>query len=287
MSGRFLVLGGGGVAGIAWMTGLLLGLEQGGVILRDADQIIGTSAGATVAAQLRSRVGLDGLFAAQVDPALQVHELTPAPHLLALLGRAFAVLPALGDPVERTRRIGRLARDSETVDEPTRRAVIAARLPEHEWPDQPLTVVAVDTETGDAMCINRQSGIGLVDAVAASCAVPGLWPPVTLAGRRYMDGGIRSSDNADLAIGAERIVIVSPLGRSGPSMPGTSLHDQIATLEASGAVVTLIEPDGPSRDAIGMNPLAPDTRTPAAQAGLAQGRALAADPVMRGSLAAG
>lgn len=275
MSQRTLVLGGGGVAGIAWMTGLLLGLEEGGVALRDAERMIGTSAGATVAAQIRGRLDLPALFARQVEPALQVREISPAPHLLELLGKALPVLLALGDRIERTRRIGSLARDCTTVDEATRRAVIAARLPEHGWPMRPLTVVAVDTASGNLVLLDSTSGVSLVDAVAASCAVPGLWPPVTLLGRRCVDGGMRSADNADLAAGPGRVLIVSPLSGSGSMFSAGGLDDEVEGLRASGTEVQIVAPDQLSLDAIGRNPLTPETRTPTAHAGRAQGRRVA------------
>lgn len=267
---RGLVLGGGGVGGIAWMTGLLLGLEERGIALRQADRLIGTSAGATVAAQLCSRLDLAALYARQTDPALQVAELVPQPHLLTLLSHSFPVLMALGDPAERARRIGGLALESETVPEATRRAVIAARLPDHEWGERRLSVVAVNAGDGTTRLFDRTSGVGLVDAVAASCAVPGLWPPVSLQGSRYMDGGIRSSDNADLAAGMSRVVVLSPLGRNGPG----DLELQEKAIAASGGMSRVIEPDGPSREAIGSNPLSPDIRRPAALAGRRQGQLL-------------
>lgn len=276
MQDRALVLGGGGVAGIGWMTGLLLGLEQSGVALRSAGRIIGTSAGAAMAAQLAGPLDLPALFERQIDPAKQVHELTPHPDLLQLLWRAAPVLFALSDPAERTRRIGQMALEVATVPEAERRAVIAARLPGHDWPETALTLVAIDVESGDPALFNRSSGVPLVDAVAASCAVPGIWPPVTIGGRRYMDGGIRSSDNADLAAGSARIVVISPLGTQAALTIGTGLAAQVGQLEGAGAAVRLVEPDDAARAAIGANPLAPETRGPAAEAGLVQGQRLAA-----------
>ena len=279
VSERALVLGGGGVAGIAWMTGVLLGLREEGVDLRHAaDLIIGTSAGSTVAAQLAGDVGLDDLFQRQVDPARQVAELAPKPHLFELMGNALPILFKLNDPGERNRRIGDLAANTTTVTEAERRAVIAARLPSHAWPDRALKVVALDIESGEARIFDRLSGVDLVDAVAASCAVPGIWPPVSIGGNRYMDGGIRSSDNADLATGCGTVVIVSPLGESGGMLPGSAgLADQVEALRAAGAKVIVVAPDEAASKAIGHNPLSPDTRTPAAEAGRAQGRALAGE----------
>jgi NTE family protein len=114
--------------------------------------------------------------------------------------------------------------------------------------------------------------------VAASCAVPGVWPPVTIGGRRYIDGGFRSSDNADLAGGSERIVVISPLGFDSPIQSPVPLRDVIADLRARGSEVTVLVPDQASAAAFGANALDPGTRVPAAEAGRAQGRAGLPDP---------
>jgi NTE family protein len=124
---------------------------------------------------------------------------------------------------------------------------------------------------------DRLSGTGLVDAVAASCAVPGVWPPVTIEGRRYMDGGVRSSDNADLAQGYARIVIVSPIGLRADEIVAFPLREQIDPLKTAGAKTYLIEPGHTSRTAIGLNPLLPATRKPVAEAGRKQSQTIAKD----------
>jgi NTE family protein len=277
MNDRALVLGGGGVAGIAWMTGLLFGLNERSVDLGNAELILGTSAGSAVAAQLGCPISLEELYLRQVDPALQTREITPNPRLLQQLLEAF---PAIAKPYNRaelTRKVGQWALRAPTVTEAERRSVVAARLPAHAWPDRLLRITAVDTETGETRIFDRLSGTGLVDAVAASCAVPGVWPPVTIDGRRYMDGGVRSSDNADLAQGYARIVILSPNGLRADEIVAFPLRDQIEILENAGAQTYLIEPDDASRTAIGLNPLLPATRKPAAEAGRAQAQSIAKD----------
>ena len=167
--------------------------------------------------------------------------------------------------------------EAPTVTEAERLAVIAARLPSHAWPNSMLLIVAVDTESGETKIFDRLSGTSLVDAVAASCAVPGIWPPVTIDGRRYMDGGARSSDNADLALGYARTMIVAPMGTARPEVTGASLEQQVEILRNAGGKTYLVEPDQASKKAIGLNPLAPKTRTPAARAGRSQGHAIAED----------
>src|SRR5690606_37544885 len=118
-----------------------------------------------------------------------VQELAPQIRLLRLLPLAMAILPKLNAPIERTRRIGQLALRAEAENAQARQSVITARLhPRQDWPAKPLALVAVDVLTGETRMFDRRSGVGLADAVAASCAVPGIWPPVNIDGRQYMDG---------------------------------------------------------------------------------------------------
>ncbi len=219
MTSRAVVLGGGGVAGVAWEIGLLAGLVAEGVDLTGADAVVGTSAGSVVA-------------------------------------RA---------------RIGAMALAAETVPEAARRAVIESRLPVREWPDRRLLITAVDAESGEFMVFDRDSGVGLIDAIGASCAVPGVWPPVTIDGHRYIDGGVRSAANVDLAAGYDRVVVIAPL--PGGAGPVPSVVRQAAALDGRVAVVT---PDRDAKRAFGRNVLDPARRAPAARAGRAQAAAEAA-----------
>jgi NTE family protein len=270
--GPVLVLGGGGVAGIAWMTGLLAGLADAGHDATGADLVIGTSAGATVAAQLGSGLTLDELYARQADPELQARELTAGIDMGTFAARLQPYLAEVAAPDDMLRRFGQFALDAQTVTEAERRAVIESRLPSAAWPATPTKLIAVDCETGKMAAFDATSGVGLIDAVAASCAVPGIWPPVTIDGRRYMDGGVRSADNADLAVGAQRVVVISPMGMDAAIPTSLSLRDVVAGLRQDGASVTVISPDAASAAAIGTSPLDPATRAPAAAAGRAQGR---------------
>ena len=268
-----LVLGGGGVAGVAWITGLLAGLaDVGQDVTTGTDLVIGTSAGATVAAQLGSGLSLAALFARQVDPALQSREIM-AEVDWAKYAELQPYLEAARTPAERLRRFGEFALNAQTVPESERRAVIESRLASPDWPVTATRLIAVDCVTGELAVFDASSGIPLTDAVAASCAVPGIWPPVTISGRRYLDGGVRSRDNADLAAGAARITVISPLGLNSPLPAPMPLADVLTSLKDGGAVVTLLSPDEASRAAIGLNSLDPATREPAATAGRVQGRA--------------
>jgi NTE family protein len=232
---------------------------------------------ATVGAQLRSGLPLEDLFTRQVDPAHQAREIAPSmPQLMALVG-AFRSCAEIADPIEKRQRLGRIALDSETVSEAERRVVVASRLPAHHWPTARLELAVVDAESGAFHLFDNDCGVALVDAVAASCAAPGVWPPVSIAGNRYVDGGLRSADNADLAAGDGHVVILSPIG--GVALDGgtSSLATEFAALEAAGTKTIAIQPDAQSRSAIGVNPLDPSTRAAVAQAGREQGRSLASD----------
>lgn len=273
MADKALVLGGGGVAGIAWMTGLLLGLHEAGHDIADADLVIGTSAGANVAAQLGSGLPLEDLYRRQVEPALQSRELAAEINWEKFSADLEPYLSRASTPLGQLRQFGAFALAADTVPEVDRRAVIESRLPSRDWPATPTKIIAIDAESGELAAFDASSGVSLVDAVGASSAVPGIWPPVTINGRRYVDGGVRSADNADLAAGATRIVVVSPLGMESPLPTPMPLRDVVARLKDGGASVILISPDESSAAAIGTNALDPATRVPAASAGRAQGRA--------------
>lgn len=266
-----LVLGGGGVTGIAWMTGLLLGLQRQGLKLTDVDRIIGTSAGSTVAAQISSGEDLQTLFQKQTEPALQVEEITPKLNILKLIIKFLPALLAKKNPIKFRQRVGKAALRSKTVSAAARQKVIQSRLPSHTWPEIQLDIMAVDASSGDVVNFSQSPGVHLVDAVAASCAVPGIWPCVSINGKHYYDGGIRSGENADFAKGAANVLIISPTGVDGPALPGSNLRDEIALLESTGSKVTLISPDAPSKAAMGKNPLDPSKRAAAAKAGFEQG----------------
>jgi NTE family protein len=272
---RGLVLAGGGVAGIAWELGVLRGLGdvdtelQSGIIA--ADVMVGTSAGSAVAAQVAGGTAIEVLYGTQLSEASG--EIEVDMDLEDLMARFVAAATGAQGAEDMRRRIGALALDTPTVSEAVRRAVIAGRLPDPSWPDRTLLVTAVDAHSGEPAVFHKESGVELVDAVAASCAVPGVWPPVTIGGRRYIDGGVRSGTNADLAVGCDRVLVITP-SRADAPQPWGNLDDEIRQLEP--AQVRVISADAASTAAFGTNPLSPATRRPSALAGRAVGQAAAA-----------
>jgi NTE family protein len=273
---RALVLGGGGVTGVAWMTGLFLGLEEEGVDLGSIDLYVGTSAGSVVAAQLATGISLKDLFRRQVDPTLAAPELAPRIPYLRILAHVLPALLARKDATTFRQRIGRMALSAKTVAPAERRAVIEARLPRQDWPEADLAISAIDAHSGELVWFEASSRVSLVDAVGASCAVPGVWPPVRIGERTFYDGGIPSPDNAVRAAGFASVLIVSPTGVDRSGGVARRVQREAAALEGGGSRVTIVTPDAESRASIGRRALDPRYRTPAAGAGHAQGRTLAA-----------
>jgi NTE family protein len=268
MDRRALVLGGGGVTGIAWQTGLIAGLAGLGIDLAAADVIIGTSAGSVVGTDIASGQELEALYQAQLAP--------PAPEPAArigwdFIGRLLWDVHTSRDPKRARARIGRWALAVPTMPEADRRKVFEARLPICVWPSPALKVTAVNAWTGEFAVFGSPGEASLVDAVGASCAVPGVWPPVTIGERRFMDGGMRTIANADLALGYERVVIVAPVTVGVGFM--ASPRRLATALRAAGARVALVGPDRAAVRTIGRNVLDVSRRAAAARAGRAQAEA--------------
>jgi NTE family protein len=270
------VLAGGGLAGIAWETGILRGIADESPptakALLDLDVLVGTSAGSTVAAQLSSGLGLDALFDRQITASST--ELTPNVGIDEITDLfVAAMLTPNTTEAEKLQKIGAVALSTATVSEAVRREVIAHRLPSHDWPDRVLRISAIDTATGELIAFDNDSDVGLVDAVAASCAVPGVWPPVTIGDHRYMDGGVGSSVNMALANDCDVAVVLVPSGRNTPSPFGDSGAEEVDAFAGSTFGVFA---DDESIAAFGPNPLDPACRKPSALAGRDQGRRVAA-----------
>ena len=264
-----LVLGGGGVTGIAWETGVLHGLREQGVDLTDADLIVGTSAGSVVGAQLATGLTPSTLYARQTTPPDPAIERAPTVDLSALM-RAFADRPPTTGPLrpEVCAQIGQLALGARSEPEESRLAAISTRLPIQEWSERRLLITAIDAADGRFVVWDNDSDVPLLLAVASSCAVPMIYPPITIGGRRYIDGGIRSGTNADLAADYPLVIVIAPM--AGTPATQAVLDAEAAGLRAGGSQVEIISPDAAARTAIGQNPLDPARRVASAEAGRAQ-----------------
>ena len=286
-SGTALVLGGGGSAGNAWLIGVIAGLFDAGLDVTDADLIIGTSAGSTAAAQISSGIQptelLADIFAAEPQPRTAPvgsdRGCVPTGPAKNHMEKTSAIIAVAADAADMRRRLGAAALETGAASHRSAqeqwRTTVAARLPSQYWPHRRMLITAVDAHTGEPVVFDRHSGVDLVDAVAASCASGFAY---NIGGSRYIDGGYRSNaENADLAAGYARVLVLSPFGGRSrhPRDWGMDLATQVDELRARGSRVETIFPDSNSEHMFGANAMDLSTRPPAARAGHDQGRALA------------
>lgn len=267
---RALVLGGGGVTGVAWELGILEGLRRAGIDLSTADQVIGTSAGSVVGTRITTGT-IEEAYADQLRPA--DGELAAKIGKRTLLKLGF-LLARRGELATKWRSVGTAAREAHPESPEARRAVIRSRIGDPAWPDRDLRITAVDVDRGQFVVFDQAHGASLLDAVSASCAVPLVWPPVVIDGTTYVDGGIRSPANADLALDAEVVIVLAP-----SAVALSREHAMSRQLERTGATRTLvITPDDEADREMGPNVLDPEFRSASAETGLRQG-ALEAEKV--------
>jgi NTE family protein len=280
MTKRALVLGGGGTVGIAWETGVLNGLRDAGVDVTNADLIVGTSAGSVVGTQVALDMPLEGLLGAQLAPLdeAQEHPLAVDPQYFAAVAQKLAM--AQDVTADLLVEIGTVALSAPTGDEEAylQRFELIQPFP---WPERRLVVTGVDAQSGMFKAWDRASDAPLYRAVAASCSIPGIFPPVTISDRRYIDGGMRSGTNADLAQNYDAVLLIAPIGSQAEGMglgARRQMEAEIAQLREGGSLVDVIMPDEESLGVFGVNLMDTSRRIDAAQAGVRQGT-LAAETV--------
>jgi NTE family protein len=250
---RALVLGGGGPVGIGWESGLVVGLAKGGVDLAAADAIYGTSAGSFVGAQLALGVDLAESAAAlraTRAPVMGSAEGPPMAERMQALMTAVTTSALADTPPEEARRaLGQLSLQTSGLTEEEFLGFFAV-LAGSEWPER-FACTAVDTATGEFVVWQAGTDVDVWHAVASSCSVPGIYPPVTIGSRRFMDGGMRSALNADVAAGHDSVIVISvtllslPAGMSNPIFDALfgRTAAELATLRSSGSAVEVIEPN--------------------------------------------
>ncbi|POM26516.1 Patatin-like phospholipase [Actinomadura rubteroloni] len=259
---RALVLGLGGLIRAPWQAGIIAGLRRAGTDLGAADVFVGTATGAIFAA----------LLAACGDPADAVPDIAAEDQRLRAAGVIpegyQKVLAVLSDtsvpPDERRRRLGRMAVDTRTSTGSGDVARLCG-LASPDWPERRLRIPTVDVATGARVVFERGGDATLDQAVRASYAAPTLEPPVEIAGNRYMDGGLYSTTNADLAAGCDRVVVIAPLLELA-FVP--TLERELAALGPER--VEVVAPDAATGELFALTTFDPDLPNSTFEAGLRQ-----------------
>lgn len=280
MTTRALVLGGGGPVGIAWETGLIAGLAESGADVSGADWILGTSAGSVAGALLATGRTPAAMLEAEFANAARAKEAQPAgpgspPDLMPLMS-VFARRPPQGDmPLDLMLELGQISLGGQTVSEEVFLKGFGPLADEQPWPER-YACTAIDTATGEFQLWSSETAAPLGRGVASSCSVPAIFPAITIEGRRYMDGGMRSGTNADLARGHGKVVIVAVMPPAFAPMMLPRLEAEAAVIRAHGGEALLLVPDAACGEAFGPNLMDSSNREAIARAGFAQGQAEAA-----------
>jgi NTE family protein len=294
-TGRWgLVLGAGGVLGAAWTVGALAALEQAhGVDAREAEVLVGTSAGSVLAAALGCGVGVDVLLDHQRGAAPRGDRPLFDYDLDRDSGGALPPLPRPGigsargvlRTALRPRRVTPMAALSAALPqgrgslEPLGRLVDGV-CPRGAWAAHPATwVVTTDYDTGRRVVLGRDGAphASLRDAVMASCAIPGWYAPVRIGGRRYVDGGACSPTSVDVVrpLGLDRVYVLSPMASLHYDIPTTlagrlerqfrrlttkRVVGEIKKVAAAGTEVVFLGPTAEDLDVLGANLMDPRRR---------------------------
>lgn len=279
MAKNALVLGGGGALGVAWETGLLAGLREAGIDPGSADLVVGTSAGSIVGTYIAGGKLDEGLALQSQGSDPEINAMIAEVDLVGMtqLFGYWASLPELNKAA--MAEMGAKALAAKTTAEENWLAYFKNVVPIDVWPSKPLKLTAVDTANGDFQVWDRDSDVPIHVAAASSCAVPGMFPPVTISGKRYTDGGVRSGTSADLATGFDSVLIIAPIGSGKDGIDpilGRTSRAEAEALSAAGSRVELAFPDADSLEAMGGNRMDSSRRPQCIDAGRRQGTALAA-----------
>lgn len=246
-----LVLGGGGALGWVYHAGVIGALRDRGMLLAEINTVIGTSAGAAVAASMRAGADPDEIVSTMArPPSAEQRE------------RVMSEVRAARKSVRPLS--GRLARDAWHARGNAVLA-LAGLLPRglfptafadqfpgvpslSGWPEG-LWIPAVRVADGELVVFGRdRRDVSVATAVEASSAVPGMFQPKRIGDHDYIDGGVVSPTHADLALASDsrHVLISSPMTR--PSRRFLARHAraqlqrEIAALEAAGRHAVVVEP---------------------------------------------
>lgn len=270
-----LALSGGGHYGIAFHIGYLKGLFDKGIDLRTVDYIIGTSAGSQVSTTISSMIDWDTIWQEQIIE--KVNETTPISD--KEMGELFQAFDQLAKESKSTKAwvdgMGEISKNTQpNVSLDARRDMIRNRLGSVplEWNDK-LNIVATELETSERKVFNAQSGVALIDALAASSALQGVWQPIPINGYHYYDGGSYSMENPDVVDDAVKVIVLTT---NLPIETPYALDQLVEQMKADGKDVYVVKPSDEVvsiLQAYQYNTVNADMREEIAQAAVKQGAA--------------
>ena len=268
-----LVMGGGGIVGIAWETGVLAGLHEAcGFDPTSAAVIMGSSAGSVIGAQAAGGRDLAELVAIQRRPPNPTAAGRPVPDFTSGPQAEIMRLMTSGGGDDVAARLGALAMDCETaLSEPAYVESFQSMVGTDDWPTVDLRVTTCECETGRGVAWSRDSGIGLVRAVASSCAIPGFFPTVTFKERHYTDGPRGRGMTVDILTdaGADVALFIGPNAALGQF--ASLMEAEFEAIRAKGIELHTIT-GGDELAKLGLNLMDASLRGAGVEAGQADGR---------------
>jgi NTE family protein len=249
---RAICFGGGGVFFVAWQIAYLKSLSEANVELNPVDRVIGTSAGSIVATLFTSGRANDfyGELALLAKVPALIAALAPSGDLHASPKYALQLFQdaTTGDP-EAARHIGHAALAAQTPSPTSMRRNLALVVRQRSWPSPALHTSTVDTLTGDRCIVTDSSQVPVPAALAASTAIPGVFPPQQIGDRKCMDGGIcGTGTHLDVLAGSKRALVLSlrdltNTKESGMTQSPAASKAELDALTASGTKVFRASPE--------------------------------------------
>lgn len=280
---RALILGGGGVVGVAWHSGLIAGLKEGGVDLSLADIIVGTSAGSYVGAKLAAGHSFESEFETssaveETDQVLAEMNSNLDMESMIKVFKIWMQQETMSQACLQT--IGGLAKVAKTMDEALWIMGSGSATEVDDWPDVDLRITTVDVDSGELVIHTKHNEAPLHHAVAASCSIPGVFPPITIGSAQFMDGGIRSGTNADLVLDDKPDVamIIAPICEQTAvfgALAERTMNQEVEQLKSQGTKVITVLPSQTEIAIFGNNLLDATRRDAARKAGYERGLQLA------------
>ncbi len=234
---RALVLGGGGSYAIGWELGYLSGLSQEGIDVRNLDLVIGTSGGAQAATAITSNQNWDEIFQQQIAP--KPNEEPPHQDMVSVIEKYSEIAKKSKNPKEWLENYSKFALETNKFDESVHLNRLKDRIKVNRWPNN-LIITAIDAQKSERVTFTSESNADIYKAMEASGSLPGVWPATTIDGNKYYDGGCHSMDNADLAKGAKKVLVLAP---SLPVATPYTLEEAIKDLKENGSEVQLVVPN--------------------------------------------